>query len=81
MSVVVRLIGCLVFFGGILALFLEQNNRLMQLRIKLPQLEQEVAMKRDREQTLRYAIEERESPQRLLEASRKPEFAHLEFPR
>ena len=76
----IRLLGCVLLFGGTLTLFLEQNNRLTKLRMELPHLQQELATGRDREQVLQVELERQESPDKLLEWARRPEFSHLEYP-
>ncbi|MDE3056204.1 MAG: hypothetical protein KGI80_05920 [Verrucomicrobiota bacterium] len=77
----------LLLAGGILGLFsfclysyLGVQNRLTELKIRLPELEREILLLGEENQKLAYEAKECSTPARLIEKASLPEFAHLRHP-
>jgi hypothetical protein len=76
----VRILVCVFFFSLSLYFYVEKNNYLTQLRLEIPEVAEEVAIVKEKSVGLRYEIERLESPLRLMELQRTPEFRHLHYP-
>jgi len=76
----IRLLLCIFLFGGSLFLYLSQGNALTELRIELPDLWEELAQLEEQNARLSYEIDQLESPARLMQLARQPEFSHLVHP-
>ncbi len=72
------------FCLGVLSLclysYLNKQNELTHLKIRLPQLEKEIKLVREENCRLQYEIDRVESPVRLIELAHHPEFSHLKHP-
>lgn len=71
---------CLVVFGSCLYLYLDTQNELTHLKIRLPEIEKEIKLAREENRRLAYEIDQFENPTRLIEFAHNPEFAHLKHP-
>ncbi len=60
--------------------YLDQQNEVTHLKIRLPQLQQEVNLIAEENCRLQYEIDRAESPTRLIEWAHRPEFGHLKHP-
>ena len=80
MSILMRLGFCLTVFGFCLYSYLEAQNGLTELKIKLPELEKEIRHVREENRRLTYEIDEFQSPANLIELGTRPEFRHLKHP-
>lgn len=69
-------------FGAALFLYnyIQKQNELVELRMKLPALDREVRALNEENQRLQYEIDQFQSPIHLMELRKKPEFSHLKFP-
>ena len=75
-----RVLFC-VFIGGVtLYAYVEKQNQLTRMRLKIPPLEKKVKQLREGNRRLRYEIEQFENPVHLIELLNKPEFGHLKHP-
>ena len=63
-----------------LYLYIDKQNRLTELRRRIPELEKEVRYLQDENIRLKYEIDQFESPVHLMELAEKPEFGHLKYP-
>ncbi len=79
-ALLVRFVLCLFSFCLCLYFYLDQQNQLTALKIKLPQLIQEVVKIQEENQRLQYEIDQFENPSHLLELAQKAEFSHLKHP-
>lgn len=70
----------LVAFGICLYFYLEKQNELTELKIKLPEMEKKIARIEEENQRLTYQIDRFESPTHLIELAHHPEYAHLKHP-
>jgi cell division protein FtsB len=71
---------CLGLTGCFLFSYLEKQNALTQLKIRLPELEKEIGAIREESRRLRYEISLFENPNHLIELAHRPEFGHLKHP-
>lgn len=77
---VVRLFICILFACASLYVYIDKQNELVELRLAIPALMQEVKAAQEENTRLQYEIDRFESPIHLMELSRKPEFSHLKYP-
>jgi hypothetical protein len=75
-----RLGICVAVFGWCLFSYLERQNQVTHLKIRLPELEREIGKIREEERRLRYEIDRFENPSHLIEVAHRPEFSHLKHP-
>lgn len=71
---------CILFLGLCLYSYLDLQNGLTELRIRIPHLASEVRKVEEENTHLIFEIEAFESPENLLRLAQQPEFAHLRFP-
>ena len=76
----IRLFLCIFIFGIHLYKFVDKQNELTELRLRIPPLAQMVREIEEENKSLQYEIDAFESPSRLMEFARRPEFAHLKHP-
>lgn len=79
-SLLLRLGVCFSVIGFCLYSYLEMQNRLTHLKIKIPEVDQEVRLVREENRRLSYEIEQFLSPDHLIEMAHRPEFSHLKHP-
>lgn len=72
--------GCLGIFGFCLYSYLDAQNRVTGLKIKLPEQEKEIDLLQEENRRMAYEIERFESPTHLIELAHRPEFSHLKHP-
>jgi hypothetical protein len=80
MRVLVCIFICIFVFGFFLFLYLNGQIELTKLRLKIPTVSKDVKIIQEENIRLRYVIDQFESPENLLDLSRKPEFSHLKQP-
>lgn len=71
---------CIFVAALTLFAYIEKQNELTELRLKIPTLAKEVKQIEEENIRLNYEIDQFESPIHLMELSRKPEFSHLKYP-
>ncbi len=71
---------CIAIVGVCFYLYIEQQNDLTKLKIKLPKLVKEVSQIEEKNKKLQYEIDLFENPNNLLELVRMPEYLHLRHP-
>jgi len=79
-GLLLRLGICLAVFGVCLYSYLDMQNELTHLKIKLPEVEKEIRLIREENRFLSYEIGQFESPSNLIELAHRPEFSHLKHP-
>ncbi|MBB64924.1 MAG: hypothetical protein CMO81_07645 [Waddliaceae bacterium] len=75
-----RVCICIAFAGISLALYIAQQNIVIELRRKIPERNKEL---RELEQVLtelQYEVDSFERPIHLMQLRRKPEYGHLSYP-
>ncbi len=71
---------CVCVAGCCLFSYLEKQNEVTHLKIRLPTLEKEIGLIREESRRLRYEIDQFENPTHLIELAHRPEFSHLKHP-
>lgn len=80
MLFLVRLLLCVAILGASLFAYIETQNRLTELRIKVPLLAKKLKALEEENTRLQFEIEKFENPLSLMELARKPQFGHLKHP-
>lgn len=80
-SFFVRVLICIVTLGVLLYGYIAKQNSITQLRLTIPRLAQELETIRQKNCSLHFEIDSRESPNKLLELAKEPRFRHLKWPR
>lgn len=75
-----KMIFCLSSVVGMLYLYIDRQNELIDLRIKVRSLAKELREIQENNINLQYQIDQFESPVHLMELARKPTFSHLKYP-
>lgn len=75
-----KVVICIASLGGVLYAYLEQQNDLTKLRIRIPELAKEVRLIEEENTRLKLEIDRYENPKHLMELARRPEFSHLKHP-
>lgn len=75
-----RLLVCITVLGICVYSYLDLQNKVTDLRIRLPLLSKEVRRIQGENTRLQYEIDEFENPNRLMELARKSEYSHLKQP-
>lgn len=79
-STFVKLIICLAAIVGMLYAYIDKQNELIELRIKVRALAKELREIQENNIGLQYEIDRFESPVHLMELAKKPAFSHLKYP-
>ena len=75
-----RIIICIVFLGVCLYSYLDLQNEITELRIRIPHLSCEVRRIEEENTHLLYEIERFESPENLMHLAKQSEFAYMKYP-
>jgi hypothetical protein len=78
---ILRILVCVMIFSICTYSYIDRNNQITSLRFKLPELSDQIVVLQEKNASLRYEIERSESPLRLMELARQPEYSHLHHPR
>jgi len=76
----IRLLICIFVISGLFYLYIDKQNELTQLKIEIPKLAKHFRALEEKNSQLKYEIERRESPERLIDLLRTPGFSHLKQP-
>ncbi len=79
-GVLLRLGVCLSVFGLCLYSYLDTQNEVTHLKIKLPEVEKQIKLIQEENRRLSYEIDQFENPAHLIELAHYPEYAHLKHP-
>lgn len=71
---------CIFVIGSAFALYLEKQNRLTRVRMKIPELAKDLRALREENRRLEFSIEQFESPENLIQLLRKNEYCNLKHP-
>lgn len=80
LSLLIRLLVCITILGFTLYAFIDKQNELTTIRLKIPEIRKEVEMIKEENVRYQFRIQQFHDPKNLLEILRKPEFSHLYFP-
>ncbi|MGB7977946.1 MAG: hypothetical protein WCF19_02155 [Chlamydiales bacterium] len=75
-----RLGICLGVLGLSLYSYLDTQNQVTHLKIRLPEVERELKLIQEENCRLAYQLDQFENPANLIELARHPEYAHLRHP-
>lgn len=76
----VRIFVCIFFFGGCLYSYINMQNEITQLRIRIPELTQSVRRIEEENTRLHFELEAFESPENLMRLATSSEFAYMKYP-
>jgi len=79
-GILARLLICIFVFSFCLYSYIDKQNQLTQLRIRIPDLAKKVSEIQEDNMQLQYEIDRFENPQHLMELARHSEFSHLKHP-
>jgi len=79
-GLLLRLGICISVFGLCLYSYLDLQNQLTGLKIRIPTVEKEMALIAEENRRLSYEIGQFQSPSHLIELAHRPEFSHLKHP-
>ncbi len=79
-GIFVRIVTCIVFLGVCVYSYLDLQNEITELRIRIPYLSSEVRRIEEENTHLLYQIERFESPENLMNLAKQSEFAYLKYP-
>lgn len=75
-----RVLACILFLGVCVYSYLDLQNEITGLRIRIPHLSSEVRKIEEENMHLLYQIERFESPENLMNLAKLSEFAYLKYP-
>lgn len=67
-------------FGMMLYMYLNEQNQVVRLRMRIPALMEEIHTLKENNVRLRYEIDSFESPMHLIKLAQKSEYSHLKHP-
>lgn len=79
-AITLQALFCMFIASWTLYSYIDQQNAVTVLRLEIPNLAKEVREIQEKNMHLQYEIDQLESPIRLMELVRKPEFSHLKYP-
>lgn len=79
-SLILKITICLFVFALCLFSYIEKQNELTSLKIKLPQVAMEIEDLQERIKKMKYEVDSFENPNYLMDLVRKPQFSHLKHP-
>ncbi len=79
-GVLVRLGSCLAVLGACVYSYLDAQNDLTHLKIRLPEVEKQLQLVLEENRRLSYEVDQFENPSHLIELAHHPEFSHLKHP-
>jgi hypothetical protein len=80
MNLLLKLLTCVFILGLCLYVYIDRQNEVTELRLAVPALTEDIRVIQEKNARLQYGIERFESPLRLMELLRNPEFRHLKHP-
>lgn len=79
-SLFARIFVCVLFFGWCLYSYIDMQNGITELRIRIPELARVVRTTEEENTRLLFEIEVFENPAHLMELAQTAAFAHLKYP-
>lgn len=81
LSVVCRVFLCIMIAAAFVYAYINQQNEIMELRLKIPSVQKELKLVEEENVRLLYEIDRFQHPMHLMELLREPEFSHLKYPK
>lgn len=79
-GLLLRLLICILAIGGFLYTYIDKQNDLTELKIKVPELAAELRTLEEDNAQLSLEIERLENPTRLIALLKEKEYSHLHYP-
>lgn len=76
----IRIFSCILVLSAFLYLYIDKQNTLTKLRIRVPALVKEIKAIQEENKRLQYEIDQFESPEHLLQLAREDKYSHLKQP-
>lgn len=80
LSFLIRSILCVGILSFFLYLYLDKQNELTTMRIRIPEVAKRLKMLHEENVRLKYEIDQFENPGHLMQLARKNEYRHLKHP-
>lgn len=77
---IIQIFICIFVAAVTMFAHIKKRNQLTELSLVLPRVENEVKNLQRENTRLQYEIDSLESPIRMMEYSRQPDFGHLKYP-
>lgn len=75
---ILRVLTCIFFFGFSLYSYIDKQNELTDLKLRIPRIAKEIKSIREENTRLQYEIQQFESPENLMELAKQ--YPHLKHP-
>ena len=75
-----KVLICLMSFGGVLYSYLAEQNDLTRLRMKVPELRVQLSAVVEENMRLKFQAETFENPSHLMQLASRHEYSHLKHP-
>ena len=75
-----RVLVCIFFFGFSLYSYIDKQNRLTQMKMRLPEITKEIKVIEEENGRLEYEIHQFESPEHLIQLVQSGQFSYLKYP-
>lgn len=79
-GLLLRLLICILAIGGFLYTYIDKQNDLTELKIKVPELAAKLRTLEEDNAQLSLEIERLENPTRLIALLKEKEYSHLHYP-
>lgn len=79
-ALAVRVAICLCSVSFVVYAYIDQRNKLTELRRVIPQIEKRAKRVHEENVALKYEIDRFRDPRHLIELAREPQYRHLRFP-
>jgi len=77
---IAQLVACILFFGFFLYSYVDKQNSLTGLKMRIPEIARDIKAVKQECKRLQYEIDRFESPENLLALAREERFSHLKHP-
>lgn len=75
-----RLLICIFAFCLCLYAYIDKQNRVTELRLKIPEISKEIRAAAEENCRMQYQIDRFENPEHLMELAAQPAYSHLKHP-
>lgn len=80
MKLLVNTFVCILALGLSLYSYIDKENELTQIRMRLPEVAKAIKSIDEENMRLKYEIDQFENPQHLMELARDDKYSHLKYP-
>ena len=79
-GLLIRLLLCIFTLGFFVYHFIDQQNRVILLKMQIPALTKELSLIKEKNTVLRFEVEQFESPKNLFKILQNKKYSHLSHP-